>query len=247
MSDISSTFQNSFISENNSSTSISTKNTSVSDKDIAIVNVENHTVENTSIDADNENNNQHIIMAVDCRKNSVGCAVYDKEKKKMMCFLDFSAPVISFQSEFETIFRQCTSETVFIIYDLLLLTFFAYQYVILTFLIGLGKLQIKPGLLLIPSSFPEEIEPVIKNRDETTEYKIKVRPANDFSKRMALENLSKSFSKNPSIFQPDYEQTITHPHIWIRQSDSNMEVSQLNTFNDAFFDEENQIGVSIPF
>lgn len=99
-------------------------------------------------------------------------------------------------------------------------------------------------MLLVSSSFPAELEPVIKDRDDTREYQIKICPTNDFSKHMALENLSKAFSKNSSIFQPEYEQTVAYSHHWIRQCDSNLENMQLNSFNNAFFDKENQLGVS---
>lgn len=77
-----------------------------------------------------------------------------------------------------------------------------------------------------------------------TEYQIKIRPSNEFAKSMATENLLVALSKNPQVFQPDYEQTITHSKFWIRQRDPTSSDSELNPFNESFFDADNQLGVA---
>lgn len=98
---------------------------------------------------------------------------------------------------------------------------------------------------MIPSSFPTELEHIVRNRDISVEYEIKVRPHSEFSRAMATQSLSSAFSRNPSIFQEDYEQLVSHSHLrsWIRQINPESADLELNAFNEAFFDQDNQISV----
>lgn len=102
----------------------------------------------------------------------------------------------------------------------------------------------KPATVFIPTNFPPEFEPVVHNKNDATDYELRLRPLQDFSRQKAILKLEKALTQNPRLFQPNYEQSISLNRPWIKQNDPSSEIN-LNPLCSSFFDDGNDLSVSV--
>lgn len=99
-----------------------------------------------------------------------------------------------------------------------------------------------PSVVLIPTSFPQEFEKLVYDKDDATEYEVKLRPSQEFSKQNAISKMENALASNPKIFQPSYEQTVALSKSWLRQNDPTSRID-LSPFYSSFFIDGNDLGV----
>lgn len=98
-------------------------------------------------------------------------------------------------------------------------------------------------MLIISTGFPQDFESIIYDKDDATDYDIRLRPSDDFSKQKALTKLEAALARCPNIFQPDYDQRISLSKSWVMQGGDSSELD-LNLFFNSFFTDGNDLGVS---
>lgn len=92
--------------------------------------------------------------------------------------------------------------------------------------------------MIISTGFPQDFESIIYDKDDATDYEIRLRPSDDFSKQKALTKLEAALARCPNVFQPDYDQRISLSKSWVRQGELD-----LNLFFNSFFTDGNDLGV----